>query len=47
MIKGRFTTHNIKQLGFNDLQAFVLQINFSNGGQERIPQTQQLRFIRI
>ena len=39
-------THNIKQLGFSGLRAFVFQTNFSNGGYERAPKTQPFHIVK-
>jgi hypothetical protein len=41
----RLTTHNIKQLGFSGLRAFVFQSNFINGGYERAPKTQPFHIV--
>ena len=42
----RPTTHNIKQLGFSGLRAFVLASTFSNGGYERTPKTQPFHIVK-
>jgi hypothetical protein len=46
VIKHENTTHNIKQLGFRGLRAFVFQTNFSNGGYERAPKTQPFHIVK-
>jgi len=45
-IKHENTTHNIKQLGFSGLRAFVFQSNFSNGGYRRAPKTQPFHIVK-
>jgi hypothetical protein len=44
--KLRNTTHNIKQLGFSGLRAFVFQVNFSNDGYRRTPKTQPFHIVK-
>ena len=39
------TTHNIKQLGFSGLRAFVLALTFCNGGYKRTPKTQPFHIV--
>jgi hypothetical protein len=44
--KAQGITHNIKQLGFSGLRAFVFQTNFSNGGYERAPKIQPFHIVK-